>query len=289
MPHLLGLVFAIAAMLFWAIGDFSIQRGTRRFGDQATLFLIGFVGMIGILPFIYGDLAAVFDGFNFELLLLLSAVSFFSALFLFEGLKRGKLAVIETVFGIELPFTVGFSVVLGGENLQPVIYTLIAAIFMGLVLTAARDIGRFNRALFEKGVVLAGIGSIGMGLMNFLTGYGSRTISPLLTIWFVHSFLAVVCFSYLAYRGELRMLAQRILRFPKTAASLSIFDNCAWISYAFSMAYIPISIATAISESYIALAVLLGIFVNREHIKAHQIIGISVVLFGVIILSFSAM
>ena len=290
MSHSLGLLFAGAAMFFWVIGDFLIQRGTRKFGDWATLFLIGFVGMIGIFPFVYGELAVAFESFNLKLLLLLSVVTLFSALFLFEGLKRGKLAVIEPVFGLELPFTVGFSAVFGGENLAPALYAFIALIFVGLLFTATRDIRhlRFNRTMLEKGVVLAGIGSVGMGLMNFLTGYGSRTISPLLTIWFMHSFLAIICFFYLMYRGELRGLARRVLDFPKTALGLSVFDNLAWISFAFAMSFISISIATAISESYIAFSVLLGIFVNHERIKAHQIVGIVAVATGVVVLSFFA-
>lgn len=64
-----------------------------------------------------------------------------------------------------------------------------------------------------------------------------------------------------------------------------ILDNVAWTAYGFAMIYIPIAIATTISESYVALSVMLGIFVNREKIEKHQIIGIVLAILGVILLS----
>jgi drug/metabolite transporter (DMT)-like permease len=52
---------------------------------------------------------------------------------------------------------------------------------------------------------------------------------------------------------------------------MSLFTNIAWISYSLSTVYIPIGIATSISESYIAFASLLGIIINKEKLKKHQI------------------
>jgi drug/metabolite transporter (DMT)-like permease len=60
----------------------------------------------------------------------------------------------------------------------------------------------------------------------------------------------------------------------------------AWVSFAKATTFIPIAIATTISESYIALAVLLGLFVNREKLRTHQILGITLATFGVIILAY---
>lgn len=72
---------------------------------------------------------------------------------------------------------------------------------------------------------------------------------------------------------------------PGPIIGQSILDNTAWVAFAFATIFIPISIATTISESYIALAVFLGIFINREKLRPHQMIGVVLALVGVIALS----
>ena len=57
---ILPLLFAFGAMLFWGIGDFLIQRVTRKVGNIEALAWIGIIGTIGLLPFAWKDLGFVF-------------------------------------------------------------------------------------------------------------------------------------------------------------------------------------------------------------------------------------
>ncbi|MDI6821128.1 MAG: EamA family transporter [Patescibacteria group bacterium] len=50
--------------------------------------------------------------------------------------------------------------------------------------------------------------------------------------------------------------------------------------------FLAISIATTISESYIALTVLLGVFINKEKLQRHQIFGIIIAIASVLIISY---
>lgn len=58
------------------------------------------------------------------------------------------------------------------------------------------------------------------------------------------------------------------------------------MAFAAAATFAPISVATTISGGYVALAVLLGIFVSREKVKPHQMFGIALVSVGVIVLSY---
>ena len=284
----LGILFALLALLGWTFGDFFIQRGTRTVGNWKTLFYIGSLGGILLFPFVAGEIIPTLThGPNALLFFLLLVVTLFAALFEFQALKKGKIAIIEPVFAIELPITVGLSLLFWNETITLTQGILIFTVFLGITLavTIHHTHLHYHRRVFEKGFVLAGVGAIGMALVNFLTGVGSQETSPLMTIWVLHTALAVICIFYLAYRGELRSVSEDIRRHGKTILAFSAFDNIAWISFAFSVRYIPISIATTVSESYIALAVLLGIFVNREKLKTHQLIGIALAVIGVIALS----
>jgi drug/metabolite transporter (DMT)-like permease len=73
---------------------------------------------------------------------------------------------------------------------------------------------------------------------------------------------------------------------PKLIIGQSILDNTAWVAFAVSTTHVPIAIATAISESYIALAVFLGLFLNHEKLRPHQMAGVALAVVGVIALSY---
>src|ERR1051325_6628061 len=100
----MGIIFALAALLFWGIGDFLIQRSTRRFGDWIALFFISLLGTVFIFPFIYHDLS------NFDIkstvLWTASIIIFLAALLDFEALKIGKISVIEPIYAFEVMITV---------------------------------------------------------------------------------------------------------------------------------------------------------------------------------------
>lgn len=283
-----GIILALIALLAWAFGDFYIQKTTRLVGSWRTLFYIGLLSTIVLLPFVKSDLKVLLgEPQNLLLLSVLGIIIVFAALFDFEALRQGKIAIVEPVLGIELPITVGLSMALAGERLDAVELALVAVVFVGIVLAITKHHTHlhYHKRVFEKGVILAGIGAIGMALVNFLVGISSQKISPLLTIWFAHSLVTVICFLYLLFRGELARLAGDWKNHGGLIIVQSILDNAAWIAYAFATTLIPIAIATTISESYIALAVLLGIFVNREKLRPHQFVGVGLVVLGVIILS----
>ncbi|MDD5068561.1 MAG: EamA family transporter, partial [Candidatus Pacebacteria bacterium] len=126
---------------------------------------------------------------------------------------------------------------------------------------------------------------LAMALTNFLTGVGSQLISPLMTIWFINFFLTIATFVYLFAKGEWRSLPNDMRRHSKVILEESLFDNIAWLAYAFAMTLIPISIATSIAESYIVMAVLLGVSVNKETLNRHQVLGVILAVLGVISLS----
>lgn len=285
MPQI-GILFALVALVSWGLGDFFIQKTARIVGSWKALFFIGFLGFLVLFPFVKNDLGSLQIA-DILLLTLLGVVVIFAALFDFEALRQGKIAIVEPIIGLELPITVGLGVTLGTDKLTLPQTLLILTTFIGIVLavTLHHTHLHYHKRLIEKGVILAGIGAIGLALTNFLVGFSSQTISPLMTIWFAHTLIAVVCGCYLVIKGELKSLIKDIRRNPKPIIGESIFDNLGWVAYAIATTTIPISIAITISESYIALAVLLGFVVNRERLQSHQIIGVIIAIVSVILLS----
>lgn len=285
---IIGVTFAIGTLISWGIGDFFIQRGTRDFGVWKTLLCITVISTVVLFPFIYKEIPAVFT--NLDLLLLLSLTSIvilFTALFGFEALREGKIAIIEPIISMELPIAVILGIIFLHDFLIPIQFLLIVAIFLGvlLVVTLHPDHLRYHRRIVEKGVIYAGLGAIGLGLTNFLMGAASKATSPLFAVWFTHGVIAAVCIIRLFIVPSGRNIVSGIKKYWRDVAVFAIFDNGAWILYGYAVRFIPVAITVAITEGYIVLAALLGILVNRERLKLHQFIGAAITAFGVITLA----
>ena len=97
--------------------------------------------------------------------------------------------------------------------------------------------------------------------------------------------LAILCGGYILLKGEFPALWDVIKKNPVPIIGQTIFDNSAWVGYALAASMIPISLTVSISESYIALAALLGYFFGREKLNSHQIVGALIAFVGVVFLT----
>lgn len=282
----LGIFSAFVACFSWGFGDYFIQKVSRHIGSWSTMFWVSVAGVVGLFPFILKNLAHL-TWQEITLLLLLGFVFFFTSLFDFEALRSGKIAIVEPVISLELPLTILLGMIFLGETSTLLQKLLFLGIFAGIVCSITTHVRHFKRytRIFEKGFILAGVGAIGMGLSNFLVGFSSKNIDPLLTMWFTSLFIAIGCFIILKYRKQFSQTIQGAKKHFKIVLPLVILDNLGWIGYAISTSVTQIGFTTSISESYIIVASLLGIIINKEKLKTHQIIGIIISIGCIMILA----
>ncbi len=267
-------IFAVlGAMLCWGFGDFIIQKVTRKIGDMEALAWIGVLGSIGLLPFIWQDLSLVVSASNFWILLGLGVIAFIIGIINFEALKRGKISVIEVILEAELPIAVLLGLIFFGESLSGFQILLTLAIFSGIILIATGP-GDIRKSHFlEKGAVLAVVAAIGYGIIDFLTAFGAKTISPLLTIWFTWATFTLICFIYMAWRGKIVSFFKDAGKYKAIVLGMGVIDTLAWILFAIAVQSNKLAITVAITESYPAIGLILGVAVNREKVTIHQYIG----------------
>ena len=285
---MLGVLLAFGALFCWAFGDYFIQKTTKTIGIWKALLYITLTGTIVLLPFVNEEIPAILTNTSDLILLLATGVILFiAAIFEFRGFKEGKLSVIEPALGAELPITILLSIFIWNERPTLSQGLLMLSVFVGITLavTLTHRHLHYHKSIFEKGVIFALLGAILMGVSNFLMGVSSQQTSPLLTMWFTSAILSVLSFTYMSMTGELHGFFASFRKYPGMILGETILDNLAWICYTFAMSLIPISLATTISESYIAVAVLLGFIINKDKLKHHQKVGIVLATAGVILLS----
>lgn len=273
---IIGIGLAFVAMLSWGFGDFLIQKSTRKLGDWETLFLITLFGGIVLLPFVWTRIPGIFaeKGMPLAILFIASVVLFIAALLEFESLKEGKLAVIEPIWSFEVPVAAFLAYVLLGENISFTQIVIIVSLILCLILLGLRHKNISSSMFLEKGAMIAFISAIFMGGANFFMGWGGRISDPLMINFFSDVFIAVISGAVLLFRGRLMSSFTDVGKNLRLLLPMAVSDKVAWIAFVFSMTLAPIAIATAFSESYIVIAVLLGLVVNKEKLHVHQKFGL---------------
>ncbi|MDP2925071.1 MAG: DMT family transporter [Nanoarchaeota archaeon] len=286
MAYEYSIIFAFLAMLCWGFGDFLIQKNARKIGDLESLTFIGIIGAIILFPFVIKDLIHLRVLGNLILLLFLGIITFIAGILDFEALKKGKLSVIEVILEIELPITLLLGYFILGERLNIIQLLLIGFIFVGILLIAIRfEFIKNPRRFLEKGVLIGFIGAIVMGLLNFLTGFSAREISPVMAIWAPAVMLSLIGLIIIYKREGYKKLIKNSRRYMILILSMGIIDTLAWLFYAFAMEKNPITITTAITESYPVIGLFLGRFVNKEKIKLYQYFGAGLALMSCVVLA----
>lgn len=288
----IGFIAAIIALLSWAFGEFFIQRSVRLVGSLAALFFIGLLGFLVLTPLVWFQIPSLFVSTPVRYVLTAAMVATILAAWChFRALRVGKLSVIEPITSLELVVSVGIGLLFLHDRANPLQLGLVTTVFLGIVLTIFRRERLswwprlFRQSRLERGVWLAIGGAFFIALVNVFTGLSSQQSSPLLTIWFIQTgIMSVSLFLLLVHRqvGAAFTLGRR--HWPPVLAQ-SILDNTAWIAFATAVTVLPITITVGITESYIALAALLGIWWNRERLLPRQLVGVCLALASALVLA----
>lgn len=124
-----------------------------------------------------------------------------------------------------------------------------------------------------------------MGAANFFMGWGARVSDPLMANFISDVFIAAVTGLLLLGRGRWRGTFCDMYDNRSVLLQMSVADKVAWVAFAFAMTLAPISIAVALSESYIIVAVILGFLINRERMQFHQKVGLLLAIISAITLA----
>jgi uncharacterized membrane protein len=266
-------IFALAAMVSWGIGDFLIQKTVKKIGAVEALFWIMAGGSLFLAPFVIKSLFLL-NGLQFLLLFVLGLFFFLGTYIHFEALEIGKLSVVEVILSLELLLTILFGVVFFQERLSWFQTVSMLVLFLGIILISVNiKIPIRSRDFLEKGALLALIAAFFLGFINFLTALGAKEMDPLTTIcvsWFV---CGLVCSARLWRYGDFRKVLRQSYASKGLVGAMVLFSTLGWIFYAAATAGEALYLAAVITENFVIVAFFLGAYFNREKISGWQYIG----------------
>jgi drug/metabolite transporter (DMT)-like permease len=282
--HVLGIIFALFALVSWGIGDFLIQKTSRDYGIWPSIFCVAIFGSVVLFPFVYTKIPFIIDSANIWFMFILGIGTLLAGLATFDSLKQGKIAIVEPILSFELPVTIFLAVILIHEKMSLVQILLVVLIFSGILLLSYNRKAK-ARHFLEKGALLAVLAALLQAGVNFITGLSSKEIGPVETIWFVDTFVACACLFYFTVTRTWHSVIEHIHQHTYESIGVAVFDNAAWVAYSAATVIIPISLAVTISESYVIVTILLGVILSRERLVKHQWVGVVVTIISVLILS----
>lgn len=108
-----------------------------------------------------------------------------------------------------------------------------------------------------------------------------------MAVWFPWIVFSIICLLVIWKREGFSKLIRNGKKFKWLVLAMGIFDTIAWVFYAKAVFQEEISIITAITESFPAIALFLGVWINKEKIKWYQWLGAGIALSASFILAFS--
>ncbi len=283
----LSIILAFGAMFGWGIADFLIQKTVKKIGSLETLAWITVLGAIILIPLI------LYEGLNLTrtnviFLIFLGAVTFTAGLLDFKALAIGKLAVMETIMAIELPLTILLGVLAFQERLNFLQVALVTSVFVGIVLASVNFKNIHHRDFLEKGSLLAIASGLLIAFVNFFSADQAKSLSPLMAIWFPWLSCGMICLIYISRfkKNHFKNFVKQSFGHWRLILIVAVIDLGAWLFYAFAVAKEELSITIAITESYIVVAIILGVLINKEKIRPAQYLGSALAIISSLLIGF---
>lgn len=294
----LPILLAFGAMISWGIGDFLIQKSVKKVGWLETMFWLYLGSFVFLLPFIFKYLSAL-TWLDFGLLAILGLVAFLGAVTHFNALSIGKLSVVEIILSFELPLTIILGVLFLNNQLFFYQVALIVCLFIGVALLSIdftkmhrRPLWFFwnkRRVILERGILLALVTAVLLSLTNFFTAVSATRVHPLLVIWLSWALGGAVCLGYLLFKNKTVATLKDGRRNWRLILTMVIIDIAAWICFTYSLSQgEELAVVAAITESYVVIAMLLGLKFNREKIRSWQYLGASLAFISSILMGLAS-
>lgn len=207
-------------------------------------------------------------------------------LFLFWAYRQGDLTQVYPIARGAAPLIVaGFAVLVFGESLSTLQLVAIATIgcgIMSLVLVRGSQ-GLHN----PHGAALALITGCFVAGYSMVDGYGARTAGTAVGFYAWLTIVNAIVFAVIVAITSKGILATTIRSHKRTmvlggGASFAAYALVVW---AFTQA--PIAVVTALRETSIVFALLIGVFFLKERLNLVKLVSATLTMLGALILRFS--
>ena len=278
---MIAILGGLATAVFWSMAIFSSTAAARRIGARSTLagqVLIGFaIAVPAVL--LSGPVSLTTE--QLVLLAVIGIGNVVGLLFTYSAVRAGKVSVVGPIVSTEGALA-GLIAVVAGESLATGAALALAIIAIGVVL-AASERDRRNDVSDASALRVAAL-ALGGALSFALSLYATGRIGAALPIpWAIlPARLAGVLIIALpmALRGGLGVTREAL----PFVVVVAIAEIAGVASFAVG-ARDGIAVTAVVASQFAAISAVAAIFLFKERLARHQIVGIALIAVGVAVLT----
>jgi len=280
-------IYGIGAALGWGLADVFAALGGRRAGSIRTTLVSQIASVLALTLFLpagrgHWGISAV----DLGLVLGVGCVGAVGYLAIYAALTAGPLALVSPIVSAYSAVVIALSLIVLHEDLGVVALAGATVIIAGVALASA-DLrsARDPRTLRGPGVKLALVAMLAFGVAAFGLGRYAQRFG-----WYLSAYVARV--GTLAVVGGAFAVAVkdrspgRFDRWVPMAAVAGVLDIAATVSFVYGSQVGMVSLVSAASAAYPLVPVVFGMWTFGERITKTQLVGVSTVVMGLVVLAF---
>ena len=275
----MGVVFGLAAAVFWGTADFFARLAAERVGSKRTIFYMQCIGTV-----LMGGVVAVpaaqppWPGSHVLLLaIVLGLMNVTGGSLLYRALEIGTVSLVSPVSSTFSAVTAMLAIVVAGERPSQLTLIGLALCVMG-VLAASVPPSSGSPTVSRRGIGLAALAALSWGISFFALRYVVQDLGPYFPVWVSRATSACAL-------GLLALARREKLPAPKGAwrfiVGVAVFDSAAFCFYNLGISAALTSVVAVIASLYAAWTVLLAFIILKERLGAVQWAAVGVIFLGI--------
>ncbi len=278
MSYLVGVIFGLAAMLFFGTSNFLVKGAMKR-TDAVTFGTVRTFGT-AILLLIYAltSRSLAFPSPKTWLLIIIFGVLGAIAYYTFsKAMKEGDVGIVVPIVNANTVITIILAAFLLGEVLDIQSYIYIALIIIGIIFISIKHTGKASK----KSILLALTTFVIWGVIFLMYRLISEDIGPIMTGFYTESMIFLAFLPFFKYKKSLAIN----IHGWKIIISIIVLVASAIVAFNMGMYYSLVSIVSPIASAAGLVAVILGMIVYKERLRPLQYAGIVLITINIILLS----
>lgn len=284
----MGVLFGVAAAVFWGLGDFFITQLTRRVGTARALISIQLLSLAAWVLFLFGPspLPGVTPAL-WGILIATAVCHVLGLVFVYRAFEIGTLSIVSPISSAFAVVTAILSLAIGE---RPPAFALGGATLLVVGVVLATRSGSPSQApgATWRGVPEAVASALAFGAMFWLfyffvqpkLGYTLPLI--LLKTMAVGSSVLILLSRRPSGADPRRSLGPGVVLLALGAAAA---DTLAWLTYIWGTGSTYATVVTALASLFSVVTVLLAWKFLRERLAIHQWAGVALILVGILLVS----
>ncbi|MCF7844936.1 MAG: DMT family transporter [Kiritimatiellales bacterium] len=275
----IALSSGILTMLFWGFADFFAKITIEKINALTALMYVQIIGFIIMSIFILTK-EVTFAEQNYTTLLLVSAIEVAGYYFFYRSIKIGNVSIVSPIVASYAGGATLISLLFFGEVLDGNIIIILSFIIVGIILSSYKTSGE---KYFHKGVKEAVLSmacfSIWFPLWDsYVSAHGWMESLYILRLFMSLLLILSICIT----RTSIKISKRNFVCFGLIGA----LDLLAYVSLGFGYANTGFtSLISVLSAIFPIIVIVLAYFFLRERLNKIQILGISLILISIGMLS----